>query len=82
MDIKFSINKYDLLFLEARVSLFDFSLTLSLMLSQWRLSVYKKTYLVAFFVGPLLFKVVDLNKMYEYIDKVLRENEDKFSSNS
>ena len=49
-------------------------------LKRWKVERKKKSYSVMFCVGPLMVKVVSLEKMNEFIDNVLKENEDSFHS--
>jgi hypothetical protein len=49
-------------------------------LKRWKIEHKKKPYSVMFCVGPLIIKVVSLEKMNEFIDNVLKENEDSFHS--
>lgn len=49
-------------------------------LKRWKVEHKKKSYSVMFCVGPLMIKVISLEKMSEFIDNVLKENEDSFHS--
>jgi len=79
-DFHFAVNKYEWLFLETKLSLFGYSIVKSFCINKWHLDFKLKSYSVLFLVGPFMLKLISLNKMYEHVEKILKENEDKFHS--
>lgn len=79
--LKFSVevNRDDVR-AEVTVGAFGHVVCLDLDLRRWRMDFKKKSYSVMVSVGPLTVRVVNLDKMGEFIDSVLKENEDKLHS--
>lgn len=80
LDFKFSINSYEWLFLEVKVTMFNYSIIKSFCLKKWNLGFKLKPYSVLFMIGPFALKLVSISKVYEHVEKVLKENQDKFHS--
>jgi len=75
----FELNKDDVR-TEVTVGVFGHVVCLDLDLRRWRMDFKKKSYSVMVGVGPLTVRVVSLDKMRQFIDNVLKENEDKLHS--
>jgi hypothetical protein len=82
LDLQFSINADEWLYLNVRFSAFKYGISLAFCLTQWKLFYKLKPYSVLFVVGPFSLKLTDIKKVYEHVEKILKENKDKLHSES
>lgn len=80
--LQFSINKQEWLCLSARFAALRYGISVAFCLTQWKLLYKLKPYSVLFVVGPFSLKLTDIKKLSNYIDKILKENENKMHSDS
>ncbi len=78
----FSIDASSWLKVLLQVSLFGYTVKAAFVLNDWKACHKVKSWFVFAHIGPIYFKVVDENKLTEYINKVLQDNEDKLHSES
>lgn len=82
LDLQFSINKQEWLYLSARFAALRYGISVAFCLTQWKLLYKLKPYSVLFVVGPFSLKLTDIKKVYEHVEKILEENKNKFHSES
>jgi hypothetical protein len=80
IECNLSIDATSLVQMSFRASLFGYSVKVVLNLKDWKIHRKVKSWFVFAHVGPVYFKVVDENKLTDYINKVLQDNEDKLHS--
>lgn len=80
--INFYIDSLNLLFVSLQISLLGYTKRVSITLSDWRLYIKIKPWSIKTQIGPIGINLVDENKLTEYINKVLAENEDNLHSES
>lgn len=80
LDLHFSINADEWLYLSIKFSAFKYAISLAFCLTQWKLFYKLKPYSVLFVIGPFSLKLTDIKKAYEHVEKMLEENKNKFHS--
>jgi len=82
IQINLSIDSRIGLFFEVRGSLLRRFISLSFDSKSWKFNKNKKPYVLRLNAGPFHFAITDISKLDKHIDSVLKENKDKFYSES
>jgi len=77
--INFELTKDDIR-VDVAAGALGYVVNFSIDLKRWKVKFQKKSYSVMACVGPFMLRITSLEKIGQFINNVLKENEDKLHS--